>query len=96
MAHMKRGAEGTGDREWLCGGSYPSGAVTEGGTLAEAFELPYPFTIGQNYLSKKLGAKETSSRWRRSTLPPEEVNMLALVSTEVAIGVIETARWWER
>lgn len=50
--------------------------------LLGLFELSYPFTIGQNYLSKKLGRKGII-KVEEKHFTREEVNMLALVSTEI-------------
>lgn len=55
--------------------------------LLGLFDLKFPFTIGQNYLSKKLGRKGII-KVEEKHFTPEEVNMLALVSTEVVISVI--------
>ncbi|MBR8702991.1 aspartate carbamoyltransferase regulatory subunit [Porphyromonas levii] len=55
--------------------------------LLGLFDLPYPFTIGQNYLSKKLGRKGII-KVEEKHFTHEEVNRLALVSTEVVISVI--------
>lgn len=55
--------------------------------LLGLFDLPYPFTIGQNYLSKKLGRKGII-KVEEKHFTPAEVNMLALVSNEVVISVI--------
>lgn len=55
--------------------------------LLGLFDLPYLFTIGQNYLSHKLGRKGII-KVEEKHFTPEEVNMLALVSSEVVISVI--------
>lgn len=55
--------------------------------LLGLFELPYLFTIGQNYLSQKLGRKGII-KVEEKHFTPEEVSMLALVSSEVVISVI--------
>ncbi|MDO5017504.1 MAG: aspartate carbamoyltransferase regulatory subunit [Porphyromonas sp.] len=55
--------------------------------LLGLFDIDYTFTIGQNYLSKKLGRKGII-KVEDKHFTPEEVNMLALVSTEVVISVI--------
>lgn len=55
--------------------------------LLRLFDLEYPFTIGQNYRSEKLGRKGII-KVEEKHFTPEEVNMLALVSTEVVISVI--------
>lgn len=55
--------------------------------LLRLFDLEYPFTIGQNYKSQKLGRKGII-KVEEKHFTPEEVNMLALVSTEVVISVI--------
>lgn len=51
------------------------------------FNLPYPITIGHNFLSEKLGRKGII-KVEQKHFTPEEVNTLALVSPEVVINVI--------
>lgn len=55
--------------------------------LLRLFDLEYPFTIGQNYLSKKLGRKGII-KVEEKHFTPEEVNMLALVARQIVISVI--------
>lgn len=55
--------------------------------ILNLFDLPYPITIGQNFLSEKLGRKGII-KVEQKHFTPEEVNTLALVSPEVVINVI--------
>ncbi len=55
--------------------------------LLGLFELDCPFTIGQNYLSKKIGRKGII-KVEEKHFTPEEVSMLALVAKEIVISVI--------
>ena len=55
--------------------------------LLKPEQLPYPITIGQNFASKKLGRKGII-KVENKQFTPEEVSMLALVSSNVVINVI--------
>lgn len=64
-------------------------------TLLGLFEAPNPITVGLNFRSKKLGQKGLI-KVEDKFFTPEDVNTLALVSSDIVINVIRDYKVTEK
>lgn len=76
----------------ICNGSVidhiPVSKLMDVVRLLRLEQLPYPLTIGQNFSSSKFGTKGII-KVESKLFTPEEVDKLALVSSEIVINVIQ-------